>query len=150
MGKLISLGEWAEKNKIDPATARQRAGRGAFETAQKIGRNWVIDSEEKLIDHRRRMKMKVKELLKKEKYTDWEVYQYTDRTHRVHTDFVRWIGDMDFEKLKELEVQDYYIMGEDEYNETIRANTDHEDFESAYGEKEATVLVIITASVLDE
>lgn len=51
---LISLGEWAVKNGIDHATARQRAGRGAFETAQKIGRNWVIDSEEKLIDHRKK------------------------------------------------------------------------------------------------
>lgn len=51
---LISLVEWANKNGIDPATARQRAGRGAFETAQKIGRNWVIDSEEKLIDHRKK------------------------------------------------------------------------------------------------
>lgn len=54
MSRLISLGEWASKNGIDPATARQRAGRGAFETAQKIGRNWVIDEEEKLIDHRRK------------------------------------------------------------------------------------------------
>lgn len=52
MGKLISLGEWAHKNNIDPGTARQRAGRGAFETAQKIGRNWVIKEDEKLIDHR--------------------------------------------------------------------------------------------------
>lgn len=49
---LISLVEWSKKNGIDPATARQRAGRGAFETAQKIGRNWVIDEDEKLVDHR--------------------------------------------------------------------------------------------------
>lgn len=54
MSKLISLGEWAKKNGIDPATARQRAGRGSFKTAQKIGRNWVIDEDEKLIDHRKK------------------------------------------------------------------------------------------------
>lgn len=54
MGKLISLGEWAKKNGIHPDTARQRAIRGAFETAYKIGRNWVIDSDEKLVDHRRK------------------------------------------------------------------------------------------------
>lgn len=54
MGRLISLVEWATKNGIDPATARQRAGRGSFETAQKIGRNWVIDEDEKLIDHRKK------------------------------------------------------------------------------------------------
>ena len=54
MGNLISLGEWAKKNGINQATARQRAGRGAFETAKKIGRNWVIDEDEKLVDHRRK------------------------------------------------------------------------------------------------
>lgn len=51
---LISLVEWAKKNGINPATARQRAGRGAFETAQKIGRNWLIDEDEELIDHRKK------------------------------------------------------------------------------------------------
>lgn len=51
---LVSLTEWAVKNGIDPATARQRAGRGVFETAIKIGRNWVIDDSEKLIDHRKK------------------------------------------------------------------------------------------------
>lgn len=53
MGNLISLGDWANSNGMDPATARQRAGRGAFKTAQKIGRNWVIDEDEKLVDHRK-------------------------------------------------------------------------------------------------
>lgn len=50
---LISLAEWAKINGIDPATARQRALRGAFTTARKIGRNWVIDKNEPLVDHRR-------------------------------------------------------------------------------------------------
>ena len=54
--ELISLVEWAKSHGIDPATARQRAGRGAFETARKIGRNWVIDKNEELVDHRRREK----------------------------------------------------------------------------------------------
>jgi hypothetical protein len=52
MGELISLGEWAKKRGIHPDTARQRAIRGALKTARKIGRNWVIDSDEPLIDHR--------------------------------------------------------------------------------------------------
>ena len=50
----ISLKEWASAHGIDPATARQRAGRGAFQTAKKIGRDWVIDKNEPLIDHRRK------------------------------------------------------------------------------------------------
>lgn len=51
---LISLGEWAKNHGITLDTARQRALRGCFQTAQKIGRNWVIDSEEPLIDFRRK------------------------------------------------------------------------------------------------
>lgn len=58
MGELISLREWAHKHGIHPDTARQRAGRGAFETARKIGRDWVIDSDEKLVDHRRKEEKK--------------------------------------------------------------------------------------------
>lgn len=50
----ISLAEWATAHGITPATARQRAERGSFKTAKKIGRNWVIDANEELIDHRRR------------------------------------------------------------------------------------------------
>ena len=50
----ISLTEYAELHGIDPATARQRAIRGAFKTAVKIGRNWVIDKHEPLVDHRRK------------------------------------------------------------------------------------------------
>ena len=50
----ISLKEWASAHGIDPATARQRAGRGAFQTAKMIGRDWGIDKNEPLIDHRRK------------------------------------------------------------------------------------------------
>lgn len=43
---LIPLVEYAKRNNRDPATARQRAGRGAFKTAVKLGRDWVIDDKE--------------------------------------------------------------------------------------------------------
>ena len=54
MGKeeLISLAEYARLNGIDPATVRQRASRGAYRTARKIGRNWVIDKNEPHVDRR--------------------------------------------------------------------------------------------------
>lgn len=52
--ELISLVEYAELNGIDSATARQRAIRGSFKTARKIGRNWVIDKNELLIDNRKK------------------------------------------------------------------------------------------------
>ena len=50
----ITLKEWAEKNGITPDTARQRANRGAFQTAKKIGNLWLINKDEQLIDHRRK------------------------------------------------------------------------------------------------
>ena len=43
---LISLKEYSIKNGKHPDTARQVAGRGNFKTAVKIGRDWLIDSEE--------------------------------------------------------------------------------------------------------
>ena len=43
---LIPLSEYAKRNDRDPATARQRAGRGCFKTAVKMGRDWFIDDQE--------------------------------------------------------------------------------------------------------
>lgn len=50
----ITLKEWAEAHGIHPDTARQRALRGAFTTAKKIGNLWVIKRDEPLTDHRRK------------------------------------------------------------------------------------------------
>ena len=49
---LISLVEYAKAHDRDPANARQMAARGSFQTARKIGRNWVIDSKEPWPDRR--------------------------------------------------------------------------------------------------
>lgn len=49
---LISLAEYARIHGKDPATARQRAGRGCFSTAVKIGRDWLIDDQESWVDGR--------------------------------------------------------------------------------------------------
>lgn len=49
---LISLSEYAKAHGKAERTVRQMAQRGGFKTAQKIGRNWVIDSEEPYPDHR--------------------------------------------------------------------------------------------------
>lgn len=49
---LISLVEYAEKHGKRQESARKMAQRGGFETARKIGRNWVIDSEEPWPDRR--------------------------------------------------------------------------------------------------
>ena len=43
---LISIVEYAQMHKKDRHTVREKAARGVFQTAKKIGRNWVIDSDE--------------------------------------------------------------------------------------------------------
>ena len=49
---LISLVEYAERHGKNPANARQMAARGSFQTAWKIGRNWVIEDTEPWPDRR--------------------------------------------------------------------------------------------------
>ena len=52
---LISLAEYAEIHGRDPATVRQMALRGGFQTARKIGRNWVIEDYEAYPAHRKKV-----------------------------------------------------------------------------------------------
>lgn len=49
---LISLTEYAAKNGKSESAARRMALRGSFQTARKIGRNWVIEDTEIWPDHR--------------------------------------------------------------------------------------------------
>lgn len=58
---LISLAEYAAQHGKAAISARKLAQRGRFETAQKIGRNWVIDDQEPYPDRR----------VKTGKYKDW-------------------------------------------------------------------------------
>lgn len=52
MGKLISISEYAALHGKAAISVQQKARRGGFKTAQKIGRNWVIDSDEPYEDGR--------------------------------------------------------------------------------------------------
>jgi hypothetical protein len=54
MSDLISLVEYAAIHGKEQSSVRQKAERGGFQTARKIGRNWVIDSEEPYIDKRKK------------------------------------------------------------------------------------------------
>jgi hypothetical protein len=58
---MITIKEYAERNGKSHEAARKMAGRGSFETAQKIGRDWLIDENEPWPDHR----------IKSGKYIDW-------------------------------------------------------------------------------
>ena len=52
---LITLKQWAEREGINPATARQKALRGAI-PVEKIGRDWYIDDSIKNPDGRKTLK----------------------------------------------------------------------------------------------
>lgn len=50
--KLISLTEYAKMHGLARDTVVQRAKRGAYKTARKVGSTYVIDANEPHIDHR--------------------------------------------------------------------------------------------------
>ncbi len=52
---LIPLKDWAARNGISAATARQKALRGGLKTARKIGRDWMISAAELNPDNRMRL-----------------------------------------------------------------------------------------------
>jgi hypothetical protein len=58
---LISISEYAKLHGKSHITVQQKARRHKFKTAHKIGRNWVIDSEEPYNDCR----------VKSGKYKNW-------------------------------------------------------------------------------
>lgn len=49
---LISLTDWAKKHNISNSAARRKATDGILKSAVKIGRIWLIDSDEPNIDNR--------------------------------------------------------------------------------------------------
>lgn len=49
---LVSITEYAKMHGKAPVSVRQKAARGGFKTAQKIGKTWVIDSAEPYTDER--------------------------------------------------------------------------------------------------
>ena len=58
---LISLIQFAELHGITGASARRNAKNGKYKSARKIGRNWVIDKNEPIVDRR----------IKSGKYVGW-------------------------------------------------------------------------------
>ncbi len=84
----------------------------------------------------------LRELLKSHKgeYTDWEAYAYTDRSRRLRTDFIKSIEDVNLDA----EVDDWWLMDEEEYNDTILSNSSvPADFAEWYDDADAKVLVVV-------
>ena len=53
----ITLAEYARRHGRALATVRQKAYRGGFKTARRVGRDWFIDEDEPLVDNRRKLAM---------------------------------------------------------------------------------------------
>ena len=49
---LITLKEYANNHGKNPVVVRQKALRGGFLTAKKVGRDWFIDADEPYTDNR--------------------------------------------------------------------------------------------------
>lgn len=52
LNKKIPIKDYANLHNKSVCTVRQKAQRGGFKTARKIGRDWFIDKTEPYIDYR--------------------------------------------------------------------------------------------------
>lgn len=59
---LISIKDYAAKHSRTADTARQRAQRGVFKTAVKMGRDWFIEENEPWIDNRKKVSDEIAEV----------------------------------------------------------------------------------------
>ena len=48
----ITITEYAARHNRSPVTVRQKALRGGFKTARRVGRDWLIDEDEPYTDNR--------------------------------------------------------------------------------------------------
>jgi hypothetical protein len=94
----------------------------------------------------------IKELQNDTDYVEYQIYAYTDRTHREHGDFITNLNEIySIDFLKDKEVLHYEIMDEERYNETIFANcSESADFELWYDDKDAKVLVMFLSEFWNE
>lgn len=91
--------------------------------------------------------MTVKKIIEQEKgnYVEYEVWKYSDRTRRLHTDFIDNVDEVySLDVYENIEALGYQLMDENNYEHTICANDSMKaDFKTWYGNKDAKVLVIM-------
>lgn len=74
---MITLKDYAIRHNRNPVVLRQKAIRGGFATATKMGRDWIIDEDEPLVDNR----------VRSGKYTGWrEKYKKPDSPQEPQTE----------------------------------------------------------------
>ena len=83
--------------------------------------------------------------------THVEIYEYTDNTHRLHTDFVKYIGNGNFDATEiealtydengEVDV-DVELMGREDYERTILANCGS-TWDDMYEEDDKILVIVL-------
>lgn len=58
---LVTIKQYAERNGLNSENVRHKCQRGSYRTAQKLGRDWLIDDQEPDVDRR----------VKSGTYKDW-------------------------------------------------------------------------------
>lgn len=80
-----------------------------------------------------------------------ETYEYTDRSHRIHTDFVKYIGNGNFDNSEIEELQydengeidvDVQLMDKEDYESTILANCSP-SWDEMYSEDDKILVIVV-------
>ena len=89
----------------------------------------------------------VKKIYKNRKFVEIEVYKQDKRNarHGFHGDFMKYLSEDEW--TDDMEVIDYEIMNEEEYNRSVCANCNEADFKEYYDDKNARVLVVTTTGI---
>ena len=111
MENLISLKEYAELYGVTPDTVRQKVLRGGFKSAQKIGRNWVIDKNEPYEDNRAKggiVKVKnIKKAVEESMNSTYGYFMYNSKTNEVV--FQSILSPENFPKTDDWEPYEHYL-----------------------------------------
>ena len=109
--ELISLKEYAELYGVTPDTVRQKALRGGFKSAQKIGRNWVIDKNEPYEDNRAKggiIKVKnIKRAVEDSLNSTYGYFMYNEKSNEVT--FQPTLNEEDLPETKSLDPYEHYL-----------------------------------------
>lgn len=102
------------------------------------------------------MKETINEVLQRYKndYTDYEIYRFTEPamyySGNIHTDTIQYLGDelsVDYDKTFNLDSQ---LMDEEDYNNSVLANTGERFADMYEPEDKVLVIVLLDAHIIED
>lgn len=128
--ELISLKEYAELYGVTPDTVRQKVLRSGFKSAQKIGRNWVIDKNEPYEDNRAKVGMikvkNIKKAVEESMNSTYGYFVYNSKTNEVT--FQSILSPENFPETDDWEPYEHYL---GKVNELATRNEREDDLKFA-------------------